>query len=138
MQPYICKTFSFSVHSHAIKLWSLISLERKLAHDVCVCVRACVRAQNKTKQNKTKQNKTKQNKTKQNKTKQNKTKQNKTKQNKTTLICNFRIVELIIDIIHNSTVNNKQLNPLSWALCMKIKTLSLRVRQLISLSFWAY
>ena len=32
----------------------------------------------------------------------------------------------------NSTMNNKQLNTLSWALCMKIKTLSLRGRQLIS------
>ena len=52
--------------------------------------------------------------------------------------CNFKIVKLIIDMIVNSTVNNKQLNTLSWALCMKIKTLSLRGRQLISVSLWAY
>ena len=53
-------------------------------------------------------------------------------------ICNFKIVELIIDMIVNSTVNNKQINTLSWAICMKIKTLSLRGCQLISVSFWAY
>ena len=54
---------------------------------------------------------------------------------RTNPICNFKIVELIIDIIVYSTVNNRQLNTLSWALCIKIKTLSLRGRQLISVSF---
>ena len=49
----------------------------------------------------------------------------------------FKIVELIIDRIVYITVNNKQLNTLSWALCMNIKTLSLKDRQLISLSFGA-
>ena len=53
-------------------------------------------------------------------------------------ICNFKIVELIKDVIVNSTVNNKQLNTLSWALCMKVKTLSLNVRQLVLVSFWTY
>ena len=43
----------------------------------------------------------------------------------------FKIAELIIYIIVNSAVNNKQLNTLSWALCMKIKTLSSWVCQLI-------
>ena len=57
---------------------------------------------------------------------------------RTNPICNFKIVELIIDMIGNSTVNNKQLNTLFWALCMKIKTLSVRDPQLISVSFWAY
>ena len=57
---------------------------------------------------------------------------------RTNPIYNFKIVELIIDMIVNSTVNNKQLKTLSWALCMKIKTLSVRGRQLISVSFWAY
>ena len=56
---------------------------------------------------------------------------------RTNLICNFTIVELIIDMVVYITVNNKQLNTLSWALCMKIKTLSLRDRQLISVSFGA-
>ena len=46
--------------------------------------------------------------------------------------------EQIKDMIVNSTVNNKQLNTLSLALCMKIKTLSLRDRKLISVSFWAH
>ena len=45
--------------------------------------------------------------------------------------------ELIIDMIAYITVNNKQLNTLSWALCMKIKTLYVRDRQLISMSFRA-
>ena len=53
-------------------------------------------------------------------------------------ICTFQIVELIIDMIVNSTVNNKQLNTLSWALCLKIETRSLRGFQLISVSFWVY
>ena len=57
---------------------------------------------------------------------------------RTNPICNFKIVELIIDIIVNSIVDNKQLNTFSLALCMKMKTLSLRGRQLISVSFWAY
>ena len=35
--------------------------------------------------------------------------------------------ETDIDMIVNSTVNNKQLNTLFWVLCMKMKTLSLRV-----------
>ena len=39
---------------------------------------------------------------------------------RTNSICNFKIVELIIDMIVNITVNNEQLNTLSWALCMKI------------------
>ena len=47
-------------------------------------------------------------------------------------MCNFKIVELIIDMKVNSPVNNNHLNTSSWALCMKIKTLSLRGRQLIS------
>ena len=38
----------------------------------------------------------------------------------TNAVCNFKIVELIIDMIVYYTVNNKQLNALSWALCMKI------------------
>ena len=42
---------------------------------------------------------------------------------RTNPICNFKIVELIIDMIVNSTVNKKQLNTLSWALCMKVKPL---------------
>ena len=48
-------------------------------------------------------------------------------------ICNFKIVELIIDMIVGLyiTDNNKQLN----TFCMNIKTLSLRYRQLISVSF---
>ena len=46
-------------------------------------------------------------------------------------------MELIIDMIVYITVNNKQLNTLSWVLCTKIKTLSLRDRQLISVSFGA-
>ena len=29
-------------------------------------------------------------------------------------ICNFKIMELIIDMIANNTVNNKQLKTLSW------------------------
>ena len=57
---------------------------------------------------------------------------------RTNPICNFKIMELIIDMTANSTVNNKQLNTLSWALFMKIKTLSLRGRQLILVSFWAF
>ena len=57
---------------------------------------------------------------------------------RTNPIFNFKVVELIIDMIVNSTVNNKQLNALSWALCMNIETLSLRGRQLISVSLWAY
>ena len=57
---------------------------------------------------------------------------------RTNPICNFKIVELIIDMIVNSTMSNKQLNILSWTLCMKIKSLSLRGRQLILVSFWAY
>ena len=44
---------------------------------------------------------------------------------------------VIIDMIVYITVNNKQLNTLSWALCMNIKTLSLWDRQLISVSFGA-
>ena len=56
---------------------------------------------------------------------------------RTNPICNFKIVELIINMIVYITVNNKQLNTLSWALCMEIKTLSLRARQLISVSFGA-
>ena len=43
---------------------------------------------------------------------------------RTNPICNFKIVELIIDMIVYITVNNKQLNTLSWAICMKIKTLA--------------
>ena len=35
---------------------------------------------------------------------------------RTNPICNFKIVELIIDMILYTTVNNKQLNTLSWAL----------------------
>ena len=57
---------------------------------------------------------------------------------RTNPICNFKIVELIIDMIVNSTVNNKYLNTLSWALRMKIQILSLRGRQLISVSIGAY
>ena len=57
---------------------------------------------------------------------------------RTNPVCNFKIVELSIDMIVNSTVNNKRLNTLSRALCMKIITLCLRGRQLISVSFWAY
>ena len=34
--------------------------------------------------------------------------------------CNFNIVELITDMIVNNTMNNGQLNTLSWALCMDI------------------
>ena len=41
-------------------------------------------------------------------------------------ICTFKIVKLIIYMIVNSKVNNKQLNTLSWGFCMKYKTLSLR------------
>ena len=73
-----------------------------------------------------------------------KKKTNKTKQNKTTTtkktnpICNFKIVELFIDMIVNSTVNTEQLNTLSWAPCMKLKTPSLRVHRLILVSFGAY
>ena len=52
-----------------------------------------------------------------------------------TPLCNFKILELIIDMIVYCTVNNKQLNTLSWVLCIKIKTLSLRGLQLISVSF---
>ena len=50
-------------------------------------------------------------------------------------IWNFQIIELITDTIVNSTVDDKQLKTLSLVLCMDIKTLSLRVRQLISVSF---
>ena len=57
---------------------------------------------------------------------------------RTNPIYSFKIVKLIIDMIVNSTVNNKKLNTLFWALCVKMKTLSLRGRQLISVSFWAY
>ena len=39
---------------------------------------------------------------------------------RTNPICNFKIVKLIIDMIVNSTVNNKQLNTLFWALCKHI------------------
>ena len=56
---------------------------------------------------------------------------------RTNPICNSKIVELIIDMIVYTTVDNKQLNTFSWALCMNIKTLSLRDRQLISVSFGA-
>ena len=42
-------------------------------------------------------------------------------------LCNFKIVELTVDMIVNSIVSNKQPCTLSWALCMKINTLSLRV-----------
>ena len=56
---------------------------------------------------------------------------------RTNPIYNFKIVEQIIDVIVYITVNNKQLNTLSWELCMNIKTLSLRDRQLISVSFGA-
>ena len=56
---------------------------------------------------------------------------------RTNPICNFKVVELIIDMIVYITMNKKQLNTLSWALCMKIKTFSLRDRQLISVSFGA-
>ena len=52
--------------------------------------------------------------------------------NRTNPICNFKIVELILDMIVYITVNNRQLKTLCWALCMKIKSLSLRDRQLIS------
>ena len=38
---------------------------------------------------------------------------------------NFKIVELIINMIVNSAVNDEQLNALSYALCVKINTLSL-------------
>ena len=37
-------------------------------------------------------------------------------------IYNFKIIELIIDMIVNSTVKNKQLKTLSRVLCMKMKT----------------
>ena len=53
-------------------------------------------------------------------------------------MCNLKLVELIRDMIVNSTVNNEQPNTLSWALCMITKTLSLRVCQLTSVSFGAY
>ena len=54
------------------------------------------------------------------------------------ILHNLNIVELIIDMMLNSTVKKKpQFITLSWTLCMKIKTLNLRVHQLISLSFWA-
>ena len=56
---------------------------------------------------------------------------------KTNPIFNFKILELIIDMIVCITVNNKYLNTLSWALYMNIKPLSLRDRQLISVSFGA-
>ena len=56
---------------------------------------------------------------------------------KTNPIGNFKIVELIIYMIVYITVNNEQLNIVSWALCMHIKTLSLRDHQLISVSFGA-
>ena len=76
---------------------------------------------------------------KQNKKQTNKNKQtNKKKNPKKKPICNFKILELIIDMIDNSTVNNKQLNTMSWALCTKMKPLSLKVRQFISVSFWTY
>ena len=45
---------------------------------------------------------------------------------------NFEIVELIIDMIVNSTVNNRQLNTLSLVIYMEIETFSLTVRRLIS------
>ena len=54
---------------------------------------------------------------------------------RTNPICNFKIVKLIIDMIVYVTVNNNQLNILSWEVCMKIKIL--RDRQLISVSFGA-
>ena len=56
---------------------------------------------------------------------------------KTNPIFNFKILELIIDMIVYITVNNKQLNTLSWALYTNTKPLSLRDRQLISVSFGA-
>ena len=48
------------------------------------------------------------------------------------------MVKQIIDMIVSSAVSNKQLNTLFWALCVKIKPISLRGRQLISVPFWAY
>ena len=47
-------------------------------------------------------------------------------------------MELIMDGMVDNIVKNKQLKTLSWVLCMEIKTLSLRARQLSLVSFWMY
>ena len=40
---------------------------------------------------------------------------------RTNPICNFKIVEMIIDMIANSTVNGKQLNTLSYVPVVEFK-----------------